>query len=106
MSRRTSAHVATVFEMDMTKIAEMRGQLQTAVRGARRRQADLHAVIIKAVVESLKAFPILNASVEGDNVVYKQDINIGIAGRAIEWGLIVPLSRAPTSSACWGSHAR
>jgi 2-oxoglutarate dehydrogenase E2 component (dihydrolipoamide succinyltransferase) len=47
-------------------------------------------MIAKAVVDALKAYPILNASIDGDNVVYKQDINIGIAV-ALEWGLIVPV---------------
>ncbi len=46
--------------------------------------------IVKAAVDALKAFPVVNASVDGDNVVYKKDINIGIAV-ALDWGLIVPV---------------
>lgn len=90
VSRRTSAHVATVFEMDMTKIAEMRGQLKRQFEERDGVKLTYTPMIVKAVVESLKAFPILNASVEGDNVIYKQDINIGIAV-ALDWGLIVPV---------------
>jgi len=48
--------------------------------------------MVRAAVEALKAFPELNASIEGDNVVYKKDINIGIAV-ALDWGLIVPVAK-------------
>ncbi len=88
-SRRTSAHVNTVFEMDCTKLVEVRNKLkgQYEADGAK---LSFTPMIIKAVVDSLKAFPILNASIQGDDVVYKQDINVGIAV-ALDWGLIVPV---------------
>ncbi len=88
-SRRTSAHVNTVFEMDCTKLVEVRNKLkgQYEADGAKLTYTPM---IIKAVVDSLKAFPILNASIQGDDIVYKQDINVGIAV-ALDWGLIVPV---------------
>ncbi len=88
-SRRISAHVNTVFEMDCTKLVEVRNKLkgQYEADGAK---LSYTPMIIKAVVDSLKAFPILNASIQGDDVVYKQDINVGIAV-ALDWGLIVPV---------------
>jgi pyruvate dehydrogenase E2 component (dihydrolipoamide acetyltransferase) len=79
-SRRTSAHVHTVFEVDFSRVAAIREQKKTSYL----------SFIIKAVAESLKAFPILNASVDGDSVVYHKQINIGVAV-ALETGLIVPV---------------
>src|SRR2546422_5683383 len=46
--------------------------------------------MVKAAVEALKAYPVVNASIDGDNIVYKKDINLGIAV-ALDWGLIVPV---------------
>jgi len=89
-SRHTSAHVATVFEMDMTKIVELKNQLGKQFQERDGVKLTFTPLIVKAVVESLKAFPIINASIQGDDVVYKQDINIGIAV-ALDWGLIVPV---------------
>src|SRR5262245_5517491 len=79
-SRRTSAHVHTAFEVDLSRIAAVRQQKKTRYL----------SFIVKAVAESLKAFPILNASIDGDNVVYHKQINIGVAV-ALETGLIVPV---------------
>src|SRR5262249_29650935 len=89
-SKHTSAHVATVFEMEMTKIVELRNQLKKQFEERDGVRLTFTPLIVKAVVESLKAFPVVNASIQGDNVVYKQDINIGIAV-ALDWGLIVPV---------------
>jgi pyruvate dehydrogenase E2 component (dihydrolipoamide acetyltransferase) len=89
-SRHTSAHVQTVFEMEMTKIVELRNQLKTQFEERDGVRLTFTPLIVKAVVESLKAFPIVNASIQGDNIVYKQDINIGLAV-ALDWGLIVPV---------------
>jgi 2-oxoglutarate dehydrogenase E2 component (dihydrolipoamide succinyltransferase) len=79
-SRRTSAHVHTVFEVDFSKIASIREG----------KKIGYLSFIIKAVADSLKAFPVLNASVDGDSIVYHEDINIGVAV-ALESGLIVPV---------------
>ncbi len=81
-SRRTSAHVHTVFEVDFSRIA--------AVRQSQREKTSYLSFIIKAVAEALKAFPLLNASVDGDSIVYHGQVNIGVAV-ALETGLIVPV---------------
>jgi len=89
LSKRTSAHVSTVFEIDMTRVDQLRQAHRAAFeeRGAR---LTYMAFILKAVVDALKAFPIVNASIDGDNVLYHKDINIGVAV-ALDWGLIVPV---------------
>ena len=79
-SRRTSAHVHTVFEVDFSRIAKIREGRKTSYL----------SFIIKATADALKAFPVLNASVDGDSIVYHEDVNIGVAV-ALETGLIVPV---------------
>ncbi len=88
-SRRTSAHVHSVFEVDFTRVA--------AVRQARKAEFERDGVrltylafIAKAVTDALRAEPVLNASIDGERVVYKKAINLGIAV-ALDWGLIVPV---------------
>ena len=84
-SRRTAAHVHTVFEVDFSGIA--------ALRAARSASAPGYlSYIAKAVADALVAMPIVNASVDGDNVVYHEHVNLGIAV-ALDWGLIVPVIR-------------
>ena len=92
LSRRTSAHVTTVFEVEMTRIAETRAQY--AVEFERRHGLKLTYTpfFAKAAIEAIKQFPIINASVEGDNIVYERDVNIGMAV-ALDTGLIVPVLR-------------
>ena len=89
LSRRTSAHVTSYFEVDYTRIAELRAKNKAsyAERGA---NLTYLAFIAKACGEQLRAHPIVNAAVSGDTVIYRRDINIGIAV-ALEWGLIVPV---------------
>ena len=92
-SKRTSAHVTTVHKVDMTKVAKMRDTLQGRIPGALRLLADLPAVRDRAPPWPRCAqFPLLNASIEGTNIIYHRDINIGIAV-ALENGLIVPVIR-------------
>ena len=88
-SRRTSAHVTSYFEVDYSRIAELRAKHKTsyAERGA---NLTFLAFIAKACAEQLRAHPIVNAAVSGDTIIYRRDINIGIAV-ALEWGLIVPV---------------
>ncbi len=89
-SRRTSAHVHTVFEADFSGVA--------ALRAARSESAAAPpppgylSYIAKAVADALDAMPVVNASVDGDNVVYHDQVNLGIAV-ALDWGLIVPVIR-------------
>lgn len=90
LSRRTSAHVTTFFEVDYTRIAKLRESHKASYEERNGVKLTYLPFIIEATIEALKAFPILNASLDGDNIVYKQEINIGIAV-ALEWGLIVPV---------------
>jgi len=91
LSRRTSAHVTSFYEVDMTRIARQREQHKAAfeTRGAR---LTYLGFIVKAVADLLRRHPILNAAVQGGNVIYRQPINVGIAV-ALDWGLIVPVLR-------------
>jgi pyruvate dehydrogenase E2 component (dihydrolipoamide acetyltransferase) len=89
-SQRTSAHVATVFEVELTKIFELRAQLASEFESRNGLKLTYTPFFVRAAVEALKAFPIVNSSVEGANIVYRRDINIGVAV-ALETGLIVPV---------------
>jgi pyruvate dehydrogenase E2 component (dihydrolipoamide acetyltransferase) len=92
LSKRISAHVTTVFEIDMTRVDHLREKYRPLYEERSGVKLTYMPFIIKAAVDALKAFPVLNASVEGDAVVYRHDINIGIAV-ALDWGLIVPVIR-------------
>ncbi len=89
LSRRISAHVTSFYEVDFTRIARLR---QAKKEEYERRGARLTylAFITKVVAEALRRHPVLNASVSGDQIVYRGSINIGIAV-ALDWGLIVPV---------------
>jgi 2-oxoglutarate dehydrogenase E2 component (dihydrolipoamide succinyltransferase) len=89
ISRRTSAHVHTVFEVNFSHIAGIREARRLEYERAGGKLTYL-AFIIKAVAGALQDAPLLNSSVEGDSVIYHKDINIGVAV-ALEWGLIVPV---------------
>jgi len=88
-SKQTSAHVTTVFEVDVTAIDKLRKQNKDsyAERGVKLTYLPF---IVQAVMQGLREFPILNASMDETNVIYHRDLNIGIAV-ALEWGLIVPV---------------
>jgi 2-oxoglutarate dehydrogenase E2 component (dihydrolipoamide succinyltransferase) len=88
-SRRTSAHVHSVFEVDFSKVAKLR-EAKKAEYEASGAKLTYLPFVVQAVVAGLRAFPVLNASIDGDSVVYHKDINIGIAV-ALDWGLIVPV---------------
>jgi 2-oxoglutarate dehydrogenase E2 component (dihydrolipoamide succinyltransferase) len=88
-SRRASAHVHSVFEVDFSKVAKIREAKKADYEAAGAKLTYL-PFVVKAVVAGLRAFPVLNASIDGDSVVYHKDINIGIAV-ALDWGLIVPV---------------
>lgn len=88
-SRRTSAHVSTVFEVDMSRVVARREALKEAYLKEGVKLSFL-PFVIEAVVKGLKEFPIMNSSVDGDTIVYKRYINIGVAV-ALDWGLIVPV---------------
>ncbi len=90
VSRRTSAHVTSVFEVDLTRVARIRSKKQAEFSASSGQRLSYLPFIIRAVVDGLKAFPALNASVAGSNVIYRKQYNIGIAV-ALDWGLIVPV---------------
>jgi 2-oxoglutarate dehydrogenase E2 component (dihydrolipoamide succinyltransferase) len=89
LSKQTSAHVTTVFEVDFTAIDKLRRQYKDAYaeRGAK---LTFLPFVIQAVVAGLREFPIINASMDESSVIYHRDLNIGIAV-ALDWGLIVPV---------------
>ena len=89
-SRRTSAHVSTVFEVEMTRIFETRTRYAEEFERRNGIKLTYTPFFVRAAVEAIKQFPIFNSSVEGASVVYKRDVNIGIAV-ALETGLIVPV---------------
>jgi 2-oxoglutarate dehydrogenase E2 component (dihydrolipoamide succinyltransferase) len=91
-SKRTSAHVQSVFEVDMSRIVKLREDNVEAYAERHGVRLTYMPFFIKAACDALRAFPILNASVEGDEIVYHRDLNVGIAV-ALEWGLIVPVIR-------------
>ena len=88
-SRRTSAHVHSVFEVDYSRVSRLRDAKKAEYERAGAKLTYL-PFIVKAVVAGLRKVPIVNSSIDGDNIVYHKDINIGIAV-ALEWGLIVPV---------------
>src|SRR5687767_10440229 len=91
LSAHTSPHVYSVYEVNFGRVAALREKRKAQYEAAGAR-LTYTAFIAKAVVDALRQFPIVNASVDGDNIVYKKDINLGIAV-ALENGLIVPVIR-------------
>ncbi len=91
-SQRTSAHVTTVHKVDMTRVAKMRGQHKEAFRQRYGFSLTFLPFVTRAAAAALRQFPIVNASIEGTNILYHNEINIGIAV-ALENGLIVPVIR-------------
>jgi 2-oxoglutarate dehydrogenase E2 component (dihydrolipoamide succinyltransferase) len=89
-SRRTSAHVTTVYEIDMTRIAKIREQNKDSFFERTGTKLTFMPFIFQAVNNALRKFPIFNAQVSGDQIIYKRDINLGMAV-ALDWGLIVPV---------------
>jgi pyruvate dehydrogenase E2 component (dihydrolipoamide acetyltransferase) len=90
LSRRTSAHVTTVYEIDMTRVAKLREKHRDEFYQRTGTKLTFMPFIFEAVNKGLRKFPIFNAQVSGDQIIYKQDINLGMAV-ALDWGLIVPV---------------
>jgi 2-oxoglutarate dehydrogenase E2 component (dihydrolipoamide succinyltransferase) len=90
LSRRTSAHVSTVWEADMTVVDRVRKENSARFEKDEGVKLTYMPFFLRAVLHALKAYPIVNASVEGNNILYKRDLNIGVAV-ALENGLIVPV---------------
>jgi pyruvate dehydrogenase E2 component (dihydrolipoamide acetyltransferase) len=92
MSKRTSAHVTTVHKTDMTKIAKLRERHKAEFQQRYGFSLTYLPFVIAATVEAIHEYPIVNASIEGTNIIYHNEINVGIAV-ALENGLIVPVIR-------------
>jgi len=92
MSKRTSAHVTTVHRVDMTKVAKLRERSKAEFQARNGFSLTFLPFVAAATAEALRAFPLFNASIDGKNIVYYRDINLGIAV-ALEGGLIVPVIR-------------
>jgi 2-oxoglutarate dehydrogenase E2 component (dihydrolipoamide succinyltransferase) len=93
LSKRTSPHVTTIHKVDMTKVAKMRERHKAAFQANYGFSLTYLPFITRAAVVALRQFPLLNASLDGNNIIYHNEINIGIAV-ALENGLIVPVIRA------------
>jgi pyruvate dehydrogenase E2 component (dihydrolipoamide acetyltransferase) len=89
-SKRTSAHVHTVFKVDLTKIVKLREKEKNKYEQRNGVKLTYMPFITRAVVATLRKMPIINAQMEGDAIRYPKNINVGIAV-ALEWGLIVPV---------------
>jgi 2-oxoglutarate dehydrogenase E2 component (dihydrolipoamide succinyltransferase) len=93
LSKRTSPHVTTIHRVDMTKVAKMRERHKSTFQATYGFSLTYLPFITRACVAALREYPLLNGSLDGNNIIYHNEINIGIAV-ALENGLIVPVIRA------------
>jgi 2-oxoglutarate dehydrogenase E2 component (dihydrolipoamide succinyltransferase) len=91
-SKHTSAHVTTVHKADMTKVAKLREKLKGSFQAQYGFGLTFLPFMARAAAAALRQYPLVNASIEGTNIIYHRDINLGIAV-ALENGLIVPVIR-------------
>ena len=89
-SKATSPHVHTIFKVDMTRIVKLREKEKNKYEQRNGVKLTYMPFITRAAVQALRKHPIVNASMQGDAVLYNKNINVGIAV-ALEWGLIVPV---------------
>jgi pyruvate dehydrogenase E2 component (dihydrolipoamide acetyltransferase) len=92
-SRRTSAHVHCMFEVDITRIVQLRNKTKSAFEQRHGARLTFMPFFVRAVIIGLQQFPIVNASMEGENIRYHRHVNVGIAV-ALDWGLIVPVLKS------------
>ncbi len=92
LTKRLSPHVSTVHQVDATKIADLRSKVKDKFLEQNGVKLTFLPFFLRAAASALKAFPTVNASLDGTDVIYHRDINIGIAV-ALDWGLIVPVIR-------------
>ena len=90
LSKQTSAHVTSVYEFDMTNVTRFRSKNKTEFQSRFGTKLSYMPFIFQAVTQALREFPIVNSQVSGDKIVYKGDVNLGMAV-ALDWGLIVPV---------------
>jgi pyruvate dehydrogenase E2 component (dihydrolipoamide acetyltransferase) len=91
-SKRTSAHVTTVHKVDMTRIAKLREKVKSQFQAQHGFGLTFLPFVLRATITALRQYPVLNASIDGTNIIYHRDINLGVAV-ALENGLIVPVIR-------------
>lgn len=97
-SKQTSAHVTSVYEFDMTNVARFRDKNKAEFQSRYGTKLTFMPFIFQAVTNALRKFPVINSQVSGDQIIYKGDVNLGMAV-ALDWGLIVPvIKRADTLS--------
>jgi len=89
-SRRTSAHVTSWMEIDLTRVGRIRAAKRAAFEAQSGQKLTYLPFIISSVVKGLQAFQIMNSSVAGRDIIYRKPVNIGVAV-ALDWGLIVPV---------------
>ena len=89
-SKRVSAHVYSVDEIDMSKVASLRAKSKDEFEKRYETKLTFMPFFVKAAVAGLRAYPTLNASLDGTNVILHKEINVGIAV-ALDWGLLVPV---------------
>jgi len=89
-SKKTSAHVYTLFEVEMTKVVEARERQKDEFERRNGFKLTYTPFFVRAAVEAIRDVPVINSSVEGTSIIYKRDVNVGIAV-ALETGLIVPV---------------
>jgi len=90
MSKRVSPHVYSVDEVDVTEIAKLRGKMKEKFEQTTGTKLSFMPFFVRAAIEGLRAYPTVNSSVDGTNIVLHKECNIGIAV-ALDWGLIVPV---------------
>lgn len=90
MSQRTSAHVATVYEIDMTRVQRLRESKKAEFQQRVGTKLSYMPFIFQAITQAIRKFPVFNSQVSGNQIIYKRDINLGMAV-ALDWGLIVPV---------------
>jgi 2-oxoglutarate dehydrogenase E2 component (dihydrolipoamide succinyltransferase) len=89
-SKHTSAHVHTLYEVDMSRVESLRTAHKERFLEHAGAKLTYTVFVLKAVVDALKAVPMLNASVRGTDIIYHGDVNLGLAV-SLDWGLIVPV---------------
>ncbi len=90
-AKQVAAHVTSFFEIDLTRIAKLRGQMKAAFEAETGQKLTYLPFIIRAVVENLRRHPVLNATVSGTDIIFRKRYNIGIAVALDPTGLIVPV---------------
>jgi pyruvate dehydrogenase E2 component (dihydrolipoamide acetyltransferase) len=89
-SRRISAHVHCMYEVDLTRVVNLRNKLKSGFEQRHGVRLTFMPFFVRAAIMAIQQWPIVNASIEGDNIRYYRNVNLGIAV-ALDWGLIVPV---------------